>query len=156
MVKRQHTKHYERMIQSNRVEYCTAAGVHCTTHDAKVPFCMTEFSGIKIINHRFHVDNDEVESGIGQEMIIGCDLIVQLGLTSDFKCQVLQWGGTTVDMKEPSSLLGQSGLTKREMREVVMQTAEPASTGEATEGMVKILDNTYEKADLKGQSMIAI
>ena len=54
----------ERKIWSNRVEYSTAAGMYCTTHDVKVPFCMPEFSGSKIINHRFHVDNDEGESGI--------------------------------------------------------------------------------------------
>ena len=42
-------------------------------------------------------------------------------------------------------MLGQSDLTKREMREVLMQTAEPAYTQVATEIMVKILDNTYAK-----------
>ena len=52
-------------------------------------------------------------------------------------------------MKDPRNLLGQYDLTKREMSEVVMKTAEPASTREATERMVKILDITYKKADLK-------
>ena len=35
------------------------------------------------------------------------------------------------------------------MSEVVMQTVEPASTWEATERMVKILDSTYAKAYLE-------
>ena len=35
------------------------------------------------------------------------------------------------------------------MLRVVMQTSEPASTQEATNWMVKILDITYKKADLK-------
>ena len=52
-------------------------------------------------------------------------------------------------MKEPRNLLGQSDLTKREMRDVVMKTAEPASTLEATARMVKILDSNYVKADLE-------
>ena len=60
-------------------------------------------------------------------MIIGRDLMVQLGLTADFKRQLLQWGGDTVHMKESSNLLGQSDLIKREMCEVVIKTAEPAS-----------------------------
>ena len=72
-------------MRSNRVEYSTAAGVYCTKHDVKVPFCTTELSGSKITNHRFHVDNDEGESGIGYDMIIGRDLMVQLGLTDNFK-----------------------------------------------------------------------
>ena len=66
-------------------------------------------------------------------MIIGRDLMVQLGMTANFKRQVLQWGVDNVHTKEPSGLLGQSDLTKRE---VVIHTAEPASTLEATEKMV--------------------
>ena len=44
---------------------------------------------------------------------------------------------------------GQSDLTKREMREVVIQTEEQASTWEATERMVNIFDSTYAKANLE-------
>ena len=72
--------------------------------------------------------------------------MVQLGLKDNFKRQVLQWDGTTVHMKEPRGLVGRSDLNKCNMRKVVMQTAEPASTIEATERMVKILDSTYAKA----------
>ena len=89
---------------------------------------MPELSGSKIFNHRFHVDNDEVELGIGYDMIIGRDLMVQSGLTADFKRQVLQWDGANVYMKESRNLLGTSDLTKREMREVVIHNEEPAST----------------------------
>ena len=81
-------------------------------------------------------------------MIIGRDLMVQLGLSDDFKCQVLQWDDDIVLMKEVSSLLRQTDLTSHEMREVVMQTAEPVSTREGTERMVKILDSTYARVDL--------
>ena len=73
----------------------------------------------------------------------------QIGPTTDFKRQVLQWGDATVHMKEPRNLLGQSDLTKRKMREVVMQTVEPYFVQESTEQMVKILNITYVKADLK-------
>ena len=77
-------------MRSNRVEYITSAGMYCTTHDVKVSFCMPKLSGSKIINHRFHVDKYEGESGIGYDMIILRDMMVQLGLTADFKRQVLQ------------------------------------------------------------------
>ena len=92
-------------------------------HDVKVTFCMPEFSSSKIIEHQFHVKNDKGKSGIGYDMIIGRDLMVQLGILSDFKCQLLQWDGTTVPMKEPSGMIGKSDLNKRKMRKVVMQTA---------------------------------
>ena len=136
-------------MRSNKVEYNTSAGMYCTIHDVKVNFGMPEFSSSNIINHCFHVKNYIVKSGIGYDMIIGRDLMVQLGLMDEFKCKDFQCNGATVHMKEPSGLLGKSDLTKREMCELVMQTTEPASTREATERIVKILNSTYVKADLK-------
>ena len=94
---------------------------------------MLKFSSSKIINNCFHVDNYEVESGIGYGMITDRDLMVQLGLTANLKSQVLQWDGTTVHMKEYINLIGKSDLTKHEIWGVIMQTAKPSSTLEATE-----------------------
>ena len=38
MIKIKHTKYYECKMRYNKVEYSTANGVYCTTHDFKVPF----------------------------------------------------------------------------------------------------------------------
>ena len=89
---------------------------------------MPYLSSSKIIEHRFHVDHGKGKSGIGYDMIIGRDLMVQLGLSADFKHQVLQWDGVTVPMKEPRGLLWKEDLTSYEMRKVAMQTAEQFST----------------------------
>ena len=86
-------------MRSNRVEYSTETGVYCNTHDVKVPFCMLEFSGSKIISHCSHVDKDEGKSIIDYDMVIGRDLMVQLGLKANFRRQVLQLDGATVHMK---------------------------------------------------------
>ena len=67
---------------------------------------MPGFPSSKTINHSFRVDNNKGKWGIGYEMIIGRDLMVQLGLTANFKCQVHQWDGATVPMQEPSGLIG--------------------------------------------------
>ena len=64
---------------------------------------------------------------------MGHTLMVQLFLIDDFKRQVLQWDGDTLHMKELSGLIGKSDLNKPDMRKVVMQTSEPASTREYTE-----------------------
>ena len=82
-------------------------------------------------------------------MIIDCYLMVQLSLTADCRGQVHQWEGTILHMKEPSGLLGQSDLNNHKMREVCMKTVEPDSTREAPGLIVKILNSTYAKADLK-------
>ena len=46
-------------------------------------------------------------------------------------------------------MIGKPDLNKRKIRKVVIQTSEPASTGEATERLVKIIDVTYTKEELK-------
>ena len=84
---------------SNKVESNIVSELYCTMHEIKVPFFMQDFSSSSIIEHRFHVDKNNGESGIGYDMIIGCKLMVQLGLMADFKRQVLQWDGATVPMK---------------------------------------------------------
>ena len=45
------------------------------------------------------------ESENGYYMIIGRELMVQIGLMEDFKRQVLQWDGSSVPTKEPSDLI---------------------------------------------------
>ena len=82
-------------------------------------------------------------------MIIGRDLIVQLGLLSNLKHQLLQWYDLTVPMKEPSCMMRGKDPTSRDMQEVSIHTAEPFSTRESTERLVKILNSSYLKSDLR-------
>ena len=82
-------------------------------------------------------------------MIIGHDLMAQLGLSDGFKRQVLEWDDATVTMKEPSGLIGQTYLTSYDMREVVMQKEDPVSTREVSERMVENLESNYAKTDLE-------
>ena len=65
---------------SNNMEYIIVTGPYCITHDVKMTFFMPYFSISKIISHQFHVDKNEDESGIGCVIIIGRDMMVQLGL----------------------------------------------------------------------------
>ena len=83
---------------------------------------MQEFSSRKITQYRFHVDKNEGKSGIGYDMIICRDPMLQLGLLAEFKRRVLKRYGVTVPMKEPRGMLGKSYLTSHKMREVVIQT----------------------------------
>ena len=85
-------------MQSNKVEYSTSSGMYCTAHDIKAIF-YARVSRSKIINHCFHINNHKGESGIGYDMIICKGLMVQLGLTDDFKHKLLQWDGATLNIK---------------------------------------------------------
>ena len=44
----------------------------------------------QVIFHRFHIDKNEGQLVIGYDIIIGRDLMVQLGLSAEFKRQVLE------------------------------------------------------------------
>ena len=62
------------------------------------------------------------DPGIGYDMIIGCDLILQIGTMVDFKCQVFQWYDAAVPMNDPIMLLGQIDLKSCEICKLVMYT----------------------------------
>ena len=57
MIKCKHINNYTSKLKDNRVKYIMATGPYTTTHDAKVPFIMSELSRRNIITHHFHIDN---------------------------------------------------------------------------------------------------
>ena len=82
-------------------------------------------------------------------MIIGRDLMCKLGLITDFKNNTLIWEDTSRPMRTSQEETGNPQFRKHELKEIIKQTAEPIATQQATEGAVKILDSTYEKANLE-------
>ena len=82
-------------------------------------------------------------------MIIFRDLMMQLGLSENFKHQVLQCDGVIVPMKEPIDLKGKRDIPSRKMCEGVIQIAEPVSTREAPKRSVKTLGSNYSKVDIE-------
>ena len=88
--------------------------------------------------HHIHVDNVQGDEGIGYDMDIVHDLMVQLSMKSDFENQGLEQDDTVVPMKDPVNLIGQTNLAKRDMREVDFLTEETDSNIEATEIVVKV------------------
>ena len=53
-----------------------------------------------------------------------------------------------VHMMEPGNFLSQPDFSKCDMQEVVINTAETASTRETNDRLAKILESTYTKSDL--------
>ena len=90
MIKNNHINTYKSKLRDNRVYCSMAGGIYSTNHDMKVPFIKSEFSSSKIIAHLFRVNNMEGYSGMGDDIIIVCYQIVQLGLKADFVCQLLK------------------------------------------------------------------
>ena len=48
--------------------------------------------------------------------------MVKQVLKANFGRQILEWENNVIPMKDPGNLIGQTNLTKSDMREVVMNT----------------------------------
>ena len=84
----------------SNASFTTAAGQYETTHKAKVLFTLPEFSESKILRWDFHLDCQKDSKGTGYDMIIGRDLMQQLGLCIDFKSRTVTWEGTHIGMRD--------------------------------------------------------
>ena len=101
-----------------KVKYGTDADIYWTTHGEKVPFFIPKFSIIKIIPNQVPFDNNKVDTGIGYGIILGRELIVQLGMITYFKDKILEWYVMTIHMKQPGCWSlgpGKSNTTKKEI-----------------------------------------
>lgn len=126
-------------------KFNTAGGEVSTEYVTNVNFNLTEFSESKIINWKFNVS--ENSNDLGYDMIIGRDLMVELGLIINFKDKKVSWEGIDMPMRDFNQLR-KLNLSRREMRAVIQASHEPIVTEEATKRMIKILDSNYKKADL--------
>ena len=87
-------------FKHNLQVYDTAAGQYTSEYEVKINFTMPEFSGSKLIKHKFQVDKEDTNANIGYEMIIGCNLQAKLvGCITDFKRKVLTWEDISVPMR---------------------------------------------------------
>ena len=68
------------------------------------------------------MNDDECETDIVYEIILGCEHMVQPSLIHSFKNYVLYWNGTVVSMKYPGNMSGKPDLTNNNIRVVVIQT----------------------------------
>ena len=94
---------------------------------------MPQFYIINITTNLFHIDNEDGETSIGYETIMGKDLMLQLGLISKFKHNMLRWGDDVVHMKPRGCWeIGtvKSNLTNPDIPEAVIQNKELESTKE--------------------------
>ena len=144
MIKKSFVRKFREDFCKNKQQYDTAGGTYTSDQDIRINFMMPKFSASKIINQRFHVDNEEEDMNIGYDMIIRRDLMTKLGLIT-----VLTWDDISVPMRSAHHMDSKPTFSRAEIRQIMTQTAEPIATQEATERIVKILDSTkYEKADL--------
>ncbi len=123
----------------------TAGGDFKTTSEATLNFNLSEFSESKLVNWTFSVFPDS--EALGYDMIIGRDLLENLGVIMDFKKSSVNWEGIEIPMKDFQRLKDLK-MSHDEVNAILKGSVEPLVTQEATERMVRILDSKYEKANL--------
>lgn len=113
--------------QSNSTEWNTAAGTFTTTHVCDMKLTLPEFSMTRTVHATVHV-TDQVMT---RDLIIGRELLNDLGIDIKFSTNTIQWGDLEIPMK-PKDISPMTHFA-------VEDSHYPRST---------ILDAKYEKADL--------
>ena len=155
MIKYKHVKSKKHKFLKNYSTYSTAAGQYSTAYEVKLKFALEEFNRNTLLKHTFDIDESNDKKGIGYDMIIGRDLLVKLGIDIRFTDQTIKWEDMLVPMKAFAPGKDHKSLSNREIRASIAQIAEPISTREATERVVRILDSNYAKANLEEVSEAA-
>ena len=115
-------------------EWTTAAGTLTTLAKCQVNFLLPELSPTKTIHHKFHVTENRITN---YDMVIGRDLLQELGIDLKFSNQSIVWDDGDIPMKPKESSVETSFFVE-----------EPDGLMAETDRMSKILDAKYAKADL--------
>ena len=92
--------HNLRMKNDNTTNWIMKGGNFQTSKKCKTTFILKEFYGNKSIEWNLHVDSSP---GPHQyDMILGRDVLSELGIMLDFKDQTMTWDDSTINMKDPS------------------------------------------------------
>ena len=89
-----------RVRQSKSTSWKTAAGTFSTTGKAKVNFRLPELHRTRSIEWNVNV----TEQDMNYDMIVGRDLLTELGVIIDFDRNVTKWDDAEVPMKDYDSI----------------------------------------------------
>jgi len=131
--------------KENKKKYSTGSGTLTTRYESTEELILPEFSDKKIITWHFSAfENND----IGYDIVIGRDLMLELGMEISFVKKNVAWEGIEIPMRD-FNRLKRWNISKLEMKAIIQESSEPIATQEATDRIIKILDSKYEKANLK-------
>ena len=127
------------LIQKLRVtpaeaRWSTMAGTFTTHGTTKIQFSMPEFFEKRLIEHEVHISKQLSN----YDMIIGRDLLHEVGIDIKFSTKTMEWDDVSIPMKDIDATA-----------ESVCQIEDPPFITADTERMKRILDAKYEKANLE-------
>jgi transposase InsO family protein len=119
--------------KDSSTRWTTAAGTFETSAKSKIELKLNEFYEQRVLNPTVHV----TKARMGYDMIIGRDLMSELGIDIRFSDSTVIWDERTISMKPFDSTMNSS-----------YEIADSPAVTEATSRLKQILDAKYEKADL--------
>ena len=122
-----------RMKRDKETKWSTAAGNMNTNYKTKTLLELAEFSHNRVIECTFHVSN----ATFNYDIIMGRDLMTELGIDISFKNLTIEWDGEKIPMKEYNGTFEETFNVENLIKE-----------DEDLERIKRILDAKYEKADL--------
>ena len=129
--------------REEQAHWVTIAGKFSTKGTVETQFQLTELNPTATVTYKFHV----AESLGIYDMILGRDLLNQLGLTLDFSTATVTWEEASVPMKETTA-------TAMESLHIDYPKGIDNMVGRiAGDDYKKILEAKYEKADLHKKIM---
>ena len=126
-------------------KYATGGGTVKTRYETKVNFSLPEFSDKKVVTWKFKVFESTT---LGYDMVIGRDIMAELGIDLSFNKKTMIWEGIEIPMRDFNKLRKYQ-LNKKELQAFISESKEPVVTQKATDRIIKILDANYKKADLR-------
>jgi hypothetical protein len=113
----------------------TAAGSFTTATKTTMDLIFPEFSLTRVVHAELHITSQTLS---GYDMILGRDMLSDLGLVLDFSRNIIIWEAGEMPMKVRSAT-----------RENSLFIKEPVPLMHEADRMSKILDAKYKKADLR-------
>lgn len=142
IIKKSCLLHGMKTIKEKKRQWLTKGGIFTTTSIAEVNFTLSLFDPSKEITWNFHVD--ETDSDSNYDMIIGEDILNELGITLDYNTKSMAWEDKIIDMTR---------VINEDEFERLLQYGEAPFESEAVKQtslrQTRILDANYKKADLK-------
>jgi hypothetical protein len=122
----------------NKNTWSTMGGQFITDKTGLMTFSLPEFNLKKQFSWVFHV-NDRLESSSTYDMIIGQDLLGELGIILNFNYKTVTWDTETILMKDRGTMNAQESLI-----EVYLTENEPQTLISKLSFSTKILDAEYK------------
>ena len=131
------------VIKEKPTKWTTVGGQFVTTRRREINFTLPEFSTSKDITWTCHEDSNTLRKNAQYDMIIGADLLTELGIELNFNTQRMIWEGIEIPMKDKHVISDLQNATA-----IYYQSIEPTVLKEAEARQKRILDADYSALDL--------